>query len=422
MFVVSLFKPALSVIIRFILEGSLQQEEQSRNNNIKGCILPWNHIFGGLLGNYHLCCHAEYQESAPILGPASHSISQVWNAEPLKKVRKQFLKGDMPAVCKKVCYDREAIGVKSNRISVNERFENQKHLQDRTEKDGSLPSMPTYMDIRFGNLCNFKCRMCGPESSTSWYKDSKLSFSKTIDPYTKNNALWEDMPNIIPHLTDVYFAGGEPFVQDGHYKLLQLLIDSGYCKDIKLQYNTNLSYTKYKKFNLLEMWKNFLDVSVWPSIEGFESKAEYSRKGLNWNTFKYNVDHYKQHIKTFSSVISIFSITSMPDLIIWFKKNRMAYNGTLLTNPIECSITCLPNETKKLIIQAYKKFIKKYTPILNRTDIEQMKEWLTYMTSRDDTHLLKRFKKEQERLDFLRNESFIDTFPEYATWYKNILV
>ena len=112
----------------------------------------------------------------------------------------------------------------------------------------------------------------------------------------------------------------------------------------------------------------------------------------------------------------------MPDLIIWFKKNRMAYNGTLLTNPIECSITCLPNETKKLIIQAYKKFIKKYTPILNRTDIEQMKEWLTYMTSRDDTHLLKRFKKEQERLDFLRNESFIDTFPEYATWYKNILV
>ena len=137
-------------------------------------------------------------------------------------------------VCKKVCYDREAIGVKSNRNSVNERFENQKHLQDKTQEDGSLPSMPTYMDIRFGNLCNFKCRMCGPESSTSWYKDTKLSFSKTVDPYTKNEALWEDMPNIIPHLTDVYFAGGEPFVQDGHYKLLQLLINSPYSKNIKL--------------------------------------------------------------------------------------------------------------------------------------------------------------------------------------------
>tara|TARA_B100002019_G_C20988595_1_gene459425 strand:- start:178 stop:690 length:513 start_codon:yes stop_codon:yes gene_type:complete len=170
------------------------------------------------------------------------------------------------------------------------------------------------------------------------------------------------------------------------------------------------------------MWKNFLDVSIWPSIEGFKTQAEYSRKGLNWNTFENNVNHYKQHIKTFSSVISIFSITSMPDLIIWFKKNKMEYNGTLLTNPIECSITCLPLDTKKLIIQAYKKFIKKYTPILNRTDIEQMKEWLTYMTSRDDTHLLTKFKKEQIRLDTLRNESFTDTFPEHAIWYKNISV
>ena len=46
---------------------------------------------------------------------------------------------------------------------------------------------------------------------------------------------------------------------------------------------------------------------------------------------------------------------------------------------------------KKMIIEMYKKFIKKYTPILNRTDITQMKQWLTYMTSRDDTYLLKSF-------------------------------
>ena len=93
--------------------------------------------------------------------------------------------------------------------------------------------------------------MCGPEASTSWYKDSKSSYSKTIDHYTNNDVIWEDIPKIIPTLTDVYFAGGEPFVQDGHYKLLQLLINSEYAKNIKLQYNSNLSYTKYKKFNLL---------------------------------------------------------------------------------------------------------------------------------------------------------------------------
>jgi hypothetical protein len=42
------------------------------------------------------------------------------------------------------------------------------------------------------------------------------------------------------------------------------------------------------------------------------------------------------------------------------------------------------------------------------------------MNSKDDSHLLEDFKKEQTRLDLLRNESFADTFPEFATWYKNI--
>jgi len=402
------------------LEVSLQQEEQYLNNNIKGCILPWNHIFGGLLGNYHLCCHAEYESSSPILGSSNETITQIWNNQPLKKIRKQFLAGDIPTVCKKVCYDRELIGIKSNRISVNERFKQQKYLQDKTQDDGSLLTTPTYLDIRFGNLCNFKCRMCGPESSTSWYKDSELPYSKTIDPYTKNEALWEDLPNIIPHLTDVYFAGGEPFVQDGHYKLLQLLINSGYSKNIKLQYNSNLSYTKYKKFDLLKLWENFQDASIWPSIEGFKAQAEYSRKGLKWNIFENNVNHYKKHIKTFSSVINIFSITSMPDLILWFKKQKKDYFGTLLTNPSYYSITCLPVESKKFIIQLYKKFINRYNKLLNESDIEQIKSWLTYMTSKNDSRLLKNFKQEQTRLDLLRNESFEKTYPEYVTWYKNI--
>ena len=41
----------------------------------------------------------------------------------------------------------------------------------------------------------------------------------------------------------MYFAGGEPFVQEGHYKMLQFLVDTGCSKNIELSYNTNLSYS-----------------------------------------------------------------------------------------------------------------------------------------------------------------------------------
>tara|TARA_Y100001938_G_C8092100_1_gene435653 strand:+ start:2452 stop:3657 length:1206 start_codon:yes stop_codon:yes gene_type:complete len=401
------------------LEVSLQQEEQFPNNNIKGCILPWNHIFGSITGKFHLCCHAEWETPPLVVGDSTQSLSKIWNNEPLKKVRKQFLNDEVPLVCKNVCYDREALGVNSNRLSVNSRFKNQKFLQDNTLADGSLTTLPTYLDLRFGNLCNFKCRMCGPDASTSWYRDSNSSYSKTIDHYTNNDIIWEDIPNIIPNLTDIYFAGGEPFIQDGHYKLLQLLIDSPYAKNINLQYNSNLSYNKFKKFNLLEMWKNFKDVSIWPSIEGYKSHAEYSRKGLNWNTFENNVTHFRKHIKTFSSVINIFSISSMPELILWFKKQRIDYYGTILMHPSYYSVTCLPKESKSFINNKYRRFLQKYR-IFNKYDIKQIKDWLVFMNSRDDSHLLPEFKKEQIRLDLLRNESFESTFPEYESWYKNI--
>ena len=51
-----------------------------------------------------------------------------------------------------------------------------------------------------------------------------------------------------PDLEEVYFAGGEPFIQEGHYKMLTLLIESGYAKNIHISYNTNLSYINYNIF------------------------------------------------------------------------------------------------------------------------------------------------------------------------------
>ena len=65
----------------------------------------------------------------------------------------------------------------------------------------------------------------------------------------------------------------------------------------------------------------------------------------------------------------------------------------------------------------YKCFLYTHKDILNTYDIEQIKNWLTFMMSRDDSHLLPAFKLEQTRLDNLRNESFTEIFTEYSSWY-----
>ena len=378
------------------------------------------HLFGGLSGTYHLCCHAEFVTASKSIGDHTQKPSEVWNGEPMRQVRRDFLNEVIPLECIETCYNLEDSGGTSNRVQVNKRFQDKANLQDRTKPDGSVDNFPSYIDLRFGNLCNFKCRMCGPYASTSWYKDALTNHSNIIDYYTENDLLWEDLKQFLPYIEDVYFAGGEPFVQDGHYKLLNTFIESGVSKNISLQYNTNLSYSKYKNFDLKDMWSNFKTVSLWPSIEGWKTQAEYSRKGLVWDKFTQNSQTFEEYITTFSCVISIYSIYTMPELILWFKSINKDFFGTLLQQPSYLSITCLPSASKKLVINKYKDFIYKHKQDLSNYDIEQMLSWLKYMNSSDTSHLLNEFKQEQERLDLLRQESFESVYPEYASWYKNI--
>jgi organic radical activating enzyme len=402
------------------LEVSLQQEEQSQNNNIKGCILPWIHIFGTIDGNYKLCCFSEYMKDTKVLGTADQPLLDVWNSPNYKSVRNSFLQGNIPLECKQACYDVEHLGGTSSRQSNNLKYSNYAKLQEYTAVDGSIKTNPIYLDIRFGNLCNFKCRMCGSTASTSWYKESPYNNNKVIDNYTNNVVFWDSLPDIATSIQDVYFAGGEPMVQDGHYKLLEFLINNKLSSNINLSYNTNLSYSKYKKYDLEYLWSKFKKVELWPSVDGYGKRAEYVRSGLDWNKFELNYKKFSKYINTIGAVINIYSITSMPNLILWCKRHNVYLNGTIQIAPEHQAITCLPQDTKNKLTDLYNKFIDKYSYLLDPYEITNIKSWITYMNSKDDTHLLTEFKQFNDGLDLSRNESFTNTFSEYASWYNNI--
>jgi hypothetical protein len=401
------------------LEVFLEQVEQYQKPNIKGCIIPWTQLHGDLAGDYMVCCHVGSYNNPTILGTYKDKPSDVWNSYELRKIRKDFYAGKIPDECASICYKKEQSGDRSHRMNVNQKYLSYYKLQELTKSDGSVPYSPFYLDIRFGNLCNFRCRMCGPSASTSWYSESD-GYSKILDKFTDNEIFWEDLPNIDKNIMDVYFAGGEPFIQDGHYKLLQYLIDRGLSKKISLSYNTNLSYIKYKKYDLKQLWSNFKKVMLWPSVEGFGTKLEYSRKGISWSQFSSNCAYFSEYIQTISSVISVYSITSMPELILWCKKNGFSYYGTSLLHPSYMSVTVFDKYTKKYINNLYYEFIKTNINILDNQDISFIKNWLSFMNSSDDSHLAPKFKNFNDKIDKSRSESFNEVFPELSLWYNSI--
>ena len=132
------------------------------------CVMPWNSIATNASGNYRVCCNSTPGKNF-VLGKDGKAIkiskvkpSEIWNSDTYKTLRKQMLDGVQPDMCER-CFKEEATGIKSARQNWNDKWYN-KDKEYTVESSLDIE----YVDLRLGNLCNLKCRMCNPYSSNQW--------------------------------------------------------------------------------------------------------------------------------------------------------------------------------------------------------------------------------------------------------------
>ena len=400
--------------------------------SIKGCILPWIHLHGNITGKYKVCCFSEgsteSESERDTLGTHKESINEVWNNDKYKKIRKDFLEGKVPMQCQKPCYDREIQGGYSHRQEMNYKWEDYHYLQkpDFTSKTGNLNRPPIYLDIRFGNICNFRCRMCNSFASSKWAKEKEeaLLFRDiypVTDKWTDNDVLWKDLKELLPHIEEIYFAGGEPLMQEGHYKLLHFLIDNK-KSNLEINYNTNLSVLHYKDENLVELWKQFKKVNIWVSQDGVGKVSEYIRKESDWKLFDKNFKKALPYIKSISCTYQAYNVYSFIDLCAYAKKHGKYVYPNILRTPVQLCAQILPKREKKKVVQYYKNYLTKNKVDFEEWEIKKFLELLTWLMHEPENreHLEKEFKKMTSVLDKSRNEKFTEVVPQLAEWYENI--
>ena len=145
------------------------------------CILPWIHQHTWPNGDVFPCCVSD--SSIPLGNMEEKPLEEIWNSDKSKEIRKQLLEGEEPKACKR-CFMHEKMGTMPFRVSSNN---NWKHRIDKavetTDPDGySHDFRLNYWDFRFSNVCNLKCRMCGPELSSAWYQDQIEMFGQATTP------------------------------------------------------------------------------------------------------------------------------------------------------------------------------------------------------------------------------------------------
>ena len=371
-------------------------------------------------GDVQLCCASNWKhEHQRSLGNLNEqSPEEIWNSSQYKMIRKNMLAGkEMPQYCSP-CYTREDGGInQTERQRLNEEFKDTFSLVDTTLEDGTLETLKLkYLDIRFNNLCNLKCRTCGPDWSTSWANE--LGIKK---PLLYNNT-WRKLLPYLDQLEKVYFAGGEPLMTMEHYDFIEQLVEVN--PDIELLYTSNFSRLSLKNRHVLDYWPKFRKVNAIASIDHYGEYSSYVRTNSDYQVILDNLQYIRDagHSNIHPAVTSVYSIynaTKLGDFIIRLfedgaieNMNQIVFN--ILVNPDYQMATIMPDRALETAIENTQKGIDY---LLARGEDPQKLQsaigWLTNNHKYDETKFDK-FVKYNMALDKIRNSDFGHMYPEYT--------
>ena len=290
------------------------------------CVLPWVHEYKTITGKTAPCCQAD----------------NLGATETLESVREQMLQGIKPRVCG-TCYINEQESNYSPRIQ-----ETVDWLKKFGEPDINNPTLQ-FIDVRFDPTCNLKCKTCGPDSSTLWQKEKKVSMPINAD----NMAYLSKVDK--KKLNKVYLAGGEPTFIKGYLFFLQQLYEIN--PECEVIINTNLK-------KLPDPWKQiikkFKNLTIVCSCDSIGLLGSYVRYPLRWKEFEENVKFVSENANflQFNLVASNLTAHKIFETCTWMKKFSNSINIIILEEPDLFSERAVPYADRDVYIENIEKLQK----------------------------------------------------------------
>jgi MoaA/NifB/PqqE/SkfB family radical SAM enzyme len=389
------------------------------------CMLPWISIETSPIGTARPCCLAvdEITDDAGRKYDLNETdLQTIYNSTYMQNLRQQFRNGDKPDTCNR-CWQEEDAGRASKRIFSKIRL---KELVDKVDYANDTPDQLWFVDLKLGNICNLKCRICGSWSSSRWAQEEidyipELTNKKEHLAYKflqqgawprKTQTFWDNLRELLPNIKYFEFTGGEPFMIQEHFDLLQYAVDQGYAKNIDIHYNTN--GTQWPDAH--ELWKHFKRVDIAFSIDNIDKRFEYERYGAHWAEVTENIrkfhelrDQNPAKITTqVCMTVNVQNVYYLEELCNWI--NTQTFNDhyfNMLHDPKHMCIDNLTNEAKQVVIEKLRSGA--FTP-KHRAEISRIIKFIEQGQGSDGEEFL--FKMKQT--DSYRKQNFYSTHPEIA--------
>lgn len=294
------------------------------------CPLPWVHLATRPNGQLRLCCKAK---DSPF-NISDIEVSDYWNSDYMQDIRTKMVNGIYIDECEN-CYQSEELG------SASKRWQSYKLFFKNIKKAEAIEhNLPTELDLRPGNLCNLKCKMCNPINSSLFANEFNNINKNQQNPILNQ---WSDVCinkfyNLFKTTNTLYLLGGESGIDVSVLHVLNEVKSN----NLKFKTNTNCFRPDPSFVNLVEETHS----EIICSIDGYGEINNYIRYPSNWQEVEKNFDIYLKIANSISInvTVSIYNILYLKDLIQWArsKKENIVITLEALTFPDYMSLNLLP--------------------------------------------------------------------------------
>lgn len=417
------------------------------------CVFPFIQFLAGPTKHWRLCCVAQEgiinENKEPYL-LQNHSPKELWNSEGMKKIRRRMWEGKKLSQCRH-CYYQESVNRKSYRQRSNEEWlkysKVKKIISESVKNEFHVREDPLYIDLRPGNLCNLRCRMCNPGNSSKiemeWKElEDNADFKKSIGiksiifknkenkeiPWEKKEEFWENMGDWMEGIMKLYLTGGEPTLIGNNWKLIDRLIETGRSRSVKLFFNINCTQIPKKLLNTFDYFQN---VCLNLSLDGFKATNDYIRDPSCWSEVENNIKKLLREAEGknvdfwVTPVVQVYNILNLPKLFHWVDEledefsRRIGIDLLILDNDPSClDIRILPENVRKISLKRMKDYLR-YSPRSKwdetfKNCVESVIYILENVFHKKRDYLLHQFRKYTSILDSHRNNSFEKSLPELS--------
>jgi organic radical activating enzyme len=364
----------------------------------------------------YCCCNANKESwktnDHQVMRVNEHSPKQAWNSYSRKIIREVLDNGQQHHSCQK-CWDIEAAGSISQRMTLNNMFVDVELLNDQ----------PQIIIIKPGNTCNFACRMCNPETSSSWYSDayklekSTLPFSEYTRKFETirnsfnrdNENFWNTFKQWLPTIKYIDIYGGEPFLAPALFDLLEHGVNIGAAKEVSLQLHTNASIMNQHYLDILSQYKK---VTCKVSIDSSDPKKnDYIRHQGNFDKTIANAKLFKTFFDQHKNLNFGVTYTLTPLNVFHVDQDKELISELLELPKIDVNIVTTPEYDIRHLPIPVKDFL------INNINDSSVNNFLKQTIPGCDIEWPK-FCKVTDELDAIRNQSFAETFPEWWEMLK----